>query len=248
MKKKKENNDNNTNKSKSEAKASPYTSKSTKFPGARSGFFFDRFKNHIERHLRNVEEAEHLDDIEKYWLRAATVRAADENLGKLKEWLRREYGEEIRLKSEWRGRKWMVETRKDRKRMEETKFDERFGYLWDKAMSLESSRELAERFGFGKYRVETKNGREVLRDYVLVVPNYNHMQSQLRMSKDLIRKFLRACCRAGFVMDLGKMGPRGQKVYAIGTWVPWGQSQFRKNPFLKKSSETVKAWRDFTLR
>ena len=122
-------------------------------------------------------------------------------------------------------------------------------------MRLDKARKLAEERDIGKYQTTIKSGsnkgKADEKYYVLFVPDYEDMAAKLKMRTKNIRKYFKKFCEIGIMIDMGKMGSRGNKIYAVGSWLFFinedKKEQGRRKFFLKDSSEMRKKLAAFKL-
>jgi hypothetical protein len=153
---------------------------------------------------------------------------------------------ELSLKKDWSPPQWMLKDDKIREMLDRTRFEDVYCYLWSRTFHPGAAEELMEQFGGRKYVTVLKSGdwkkEKVERDYVLVIPDYEDMGWRLKLKKRNIQNYLKAFSRIDILERLGKLGPRGQTVYAIGYRIPR-----RRVPFLKKSAEMIEKLRNFKI-
>lgn len=203
-----------------------------------------RYLNRIDRKVEDEEERRRIrrDAAQLY------VEVKQEALDDL----RRECKEDLRYREPWKPLKWMYNDPDIAHILDTTKFTKVYRLLLDNTLPRKKCLLLMERYGVG-YIIErnTKTGVAQQRVPVLLkVLDYSRMNRELGLSEGsrTIYKYIREFCERSILRDVGKRGERGQKILAIGTWVPSGINKFRRNPFLKDTPEMRKALRKFKVR
>ena len=86
---------------------------------------------------------------------------------------------------------------------------------------------------------------------MLFVPNYLDMESQLKIGKKVLQKYMKVICNAGIIKLLGRTDRRGNNCYAaayIGTRRKNEDTKTKREWFLRNCPEIRKALAAFTLR
>jgi hypothetical protein len=206
----------------------------------------------VREHLKRVNEFHYgfaepnkPDIPECFKIKAQIVRTVKKELEQRLKWLVSEYPAEAGVGRDWEVHKWMLRDPKIRSMLHRAKqFAPIYNHLWKNYVRFKESEELWSRVG--KHRAVTGKGKEVKRHYVIVLPDYDLMTIELKISKSTIQKYLRAFCKFGVLKDLGKLGPNRQKAYAIGSWIEYGERQARRHKFLTKAlSERLREFKVF---
>jgi hypothetical protein len=95
--------------------------------------------------------------------------------------------------------------------------------------------------------------KEQLLQYMVVVPDYKTMERALLISGQTLRMYIRQFVKNDWLIDLGRIGPRGRKHYAVGCWqVDSKQSAEESSPskrwFFANTRKTLTQLRGFKLR
>ena len=190
------------------------------------------------------------DEWERQKIRAEVIKNYSEGTRLALDHVYREYEDEVWFKKDWEPLKWMLGDPVIAQMLVRTRFAEVYGLLWKNTVPLKKTSELMERYGIGSIKDVSGEGREVERYPVLVIVNHGRMNRELRLSakSNTVQKYIKEFCRAGILKVVGKRGRHGQKIYAIGTWVPFRIDRFRRKPFLKDTLEMRKALREFRVR
>lgn len=201
-----------------------------------SDALFNRFSGHVKHQIRKVDEAHDLIEYERFRLTSALVRAADDTADRLKEWLRRDYGEELRFREDPKVPEWRTKTKKLRDMNERTQFNERFKVLQKecKRMWFKECKELREQYGLDKL-VDEKGEK---REWAFLPPNLKakDLAVQWGVSRSEAYKFLRECRKHGFLVAMDKKLKDGKLLHAAGYWVRSGTDRHRIVWFLKQKS------------
>jgi hypothetical protein len=102
---------------------------------------------------------------------------------------------------------------------------------------------LAEEKRLGKYMSGNKES-----EYVLVLPDYADIEALLSLKEQTIRLYISRFVDMGILREVGKDGPRGRKIYAIGFWSHYGEGGSKRNMFLKETPHMKDMLRKFTVR
>jgi hypothetical protein len=74
----------------------------------------------------------------------------------------------------------------------------------------------------------------------------------LNLSRSSIQKYMKAFCDSGILKKLGKFGPRGKNIYAVGFWSVYGEEGegggTRRNYFLKNTKEVRESLKKFMVK
>ena len=83
-------------------------------------------------------------------------------------------------------------------------------------------------------------------DYILCVPKPKLLARWLGIGERSVQLYLKALVDAGIVIELGKRGPRGKRVFASGFFrpLPVGIAATKREYFLKDTPE----WREVLCR
>ena len=122
-------------------------------------------------------------------------------------------------------------------------------YVCNHRLSIKESGLLADDIGAGSFSTETKKGDYVEYTFVLVIPDFEDIENKLDMSLSLIRKYLQGMSKSKFIIPMGKLGPNGQKAYALGYYLPYSEdskvTRYKPNWFLKDSKDMRQALMNF---
>lgn len=147
---------------------------------------------------------------------------------------------------------WMENDKKGIKVMIEkrTHFIPLMNYLCSCQLGSQDAEDLIQRRGIEPYQAEMNtDGKKwtVNRTYVLLQKlNFEKMEEVIGLKSDPLRKHLQELERIGVLKNLGKDGPRGQLIYALGYWLPVPNKPFpRPVYFLKDTPQMKIALRDF---
>lgn len=146
---------------------------------------------------------------------------------------------------------WMENDKKIKVMMEKrTHFIPLMNYLCSCQLGYQDAEELMQRRGIEPYQAEMNNDdkkRTVDRIYVLLQKlDFEKMEEVIGLKPDPLRKHLQELEKIGVLKNLGKDGPRGQLIYALGYWLPVPNKPFpRPVYFLKDTPQIKKALRDF---
>lgn len=116
-------------------------------------------------------------------------------------------------------------------------------YLKNISMNHDECIELAERYKLDKYKPITYGGKSYDRHHVFFIPDYEDAKERLDITERQLRRYLTAFCKNGWLKDMGKSGPRGNKIYAAGYW-HYYEGIYIKRWFFTECGEKVL---DFTL-
>jgi hypothetical protein len=170
--------------------------------------------------------------------------------------LKENYKAELWAKKDWKAPRWLQQGEIG-KALKNTRFYDVFNYLHDNTMTHEKGSKLVDKQGWGKY---ARGGKE--NEYVLVLPDYARMAATLSMKEQSLpikeqslRLYVSRFVDMDILRPLGKEGPRGQKIYAIGFWSHYGEGEgeqergrSKRNWFLKETCYLKEMLSNFTVR
>ena len=85
-------------------------------------------------------------------------------------------------------------------------------------LSFSQSRFEGDKIGAGVYETETEEGEREERTYILIEVDKVNIGIKLGISPSLIQKYVQGMERVGIIKKLGKSGPRGKALYAMGSF------------------------------
>jgi hypothetical protein len=184
--------------------------------------------------------------------RRKVVKARIKEILKDVEWLKEEYQEELFGDDKW-PRKWMIKDKKIKIILQKTRLADVLNYLeiiTTKEETNELSKHLPPEKRAKAVRIKSgsKEGKTVKRDFVLFTISKENAGKYLKMSPSSVQKYIKKFADLGIIKDLGKPGPNSPKIYAYGTWLPFGQNQMRRNHFLQETSIWKMKLREFLVR
>lgn len=209
----------------------------------------ERDRRYLENLLGRVDDKVE-DEYERLKMRAQIVKAYVEGTHAVLDHVHKEYEEELRFREDWGPLKWMLSDSTIAQVLARTKFAEVYGLLWKTTVPFKQTSKLMERYGIDLIKEENSKGVKVERYAVLVIVNHSRMNRELGLSakSNTGQKYIKEFCRAGILREVGKRGRHGQKIYSIGTWVPFDIDSFRRKPFLKDTPSVREALREFRVR
>ncbi|MHC4269448.1 MAG: hypothetical protein ACYSTS_13390 [Planctomycetota bacterium] len=212
---------------------------------------FKGLKKRIDRELKKAFQKNGInyEDIKPedfkvpliYAIKRKVIRQELKRLESKCSWFRKEYKNYLIPDKEiFSNKQWVFKNKKiceNLARKRNSKLLPLLNYLCNHKLSWRQSESLAEEIDTDSHSMETKKGQNVERTLVLVIPDYEDIEKTLKMSLPLIRKYLQGMTEAGFIKALKKSGSHGQKVYAVGYYLPYegdegGTTRYKANWFL----------------
>ncbi|MGD0231909.1 MAG: hypothetical protein ABSC19_16400 [Syntrophorhabdales bacterium] len=183
----------------------------------------------------------------RFAARAAVVQDHKKQVLKFLKHLEDNYKAELRVKKDRKAPKWMQQAA-IRKALENTLFHEVLDHLKGHTMTHDEGSRLADRRGLGEYARGSKEN-----EYVLIMPDYAHMAAILGIKEQALRLYVNRFVDMDILKELGKDGPRGRKIYAIGFWSHYrkqddGKGGSQRIWFLKETWYLKEMLRNFTVR
>jgi hypothetical protein len=157
---------------------------------------------------------------------------------------------ELRLKTKpngrksWRIPKWIEEDPEILSRIKETKFLNIFQYALERVVPDSP----AEKICSNDRLQDGTTGKR----FAIFIPDYSFMEQELKVKQPLIKKYLAAFCHYGIFKKLGKVGPRGNMVYAVGYYPVSRKAEHkvihRPISFLRRTPEMIENLRKFKVQ
>lgn len=98
-----------------------------------------------------------------------------------------------------------------------------FDYIKENVKSRDDCSDFSKERGINFYTHTSKYGEKTVCPYVIFVPEYAHMGSELNLSKRQIQKYLKVLCKEypELIKKTGRDGERGNLIYIVGRWRPY---------------------------
>jgi len=213
-------------------------------------------RRYIEFMLEHVEREEYWRFLE--WIEQQ-LKTFDGNGPKIRSFLNLRHQNflrlmadfELRLKLQysknrrsWRMPKWIAEDPEILSRIKETQFLKIFEYAWERVIPDS----LAEKICGDDKLHDGATGKRC----AVFIPDYSTMSEELNISQPSVKTYLAAFCHYGIFRKLGKAGPRGNMIYAVGYYQALRKTKhgaiLRPTSFLRKTPEMTESLRNFRVR
>jgi hypothetical protein len=173
-----------------------------------------------------------------------TVKYLDKIVNEIRAYIKTEFKRELSLRSTRGFPKWLTKNQSIMNAISKTRFKDVWVHIQKHTMPLQRSRVLAKGKRLGKHKEK--------REYVLFIPDQIDMENSLNLSRSSIQKYMKAFCDSGILKKLGKSGPRGKNIYAVGFWSVYGEEGekggTRRNYFLKNTKEVRESLKKFMVK
>jgi hypothetical protein len=197
-------------------------------------------------------DAETLGDFnpEEFNAKQPIVRAYYNAYHKLINLLKNEFRPLLFTKQEWKPPKWLYGTKKLTNALENNKFVEFYTYIYNHTFQLRDIEQMVEAEIIDMHFKTDKDKKGFYP--IVFMPNYQHIQNTLGMSRSLIQRYLDRFTQAGIVKLIKRLD-RGKKVYSLGYYQDYLDEtenipRHRQVAFLKNTPEIKRAIVELRIR